>query len=343
MKRILTLALCILGAVALFGCPVYSDNRDQRICTADGTCWDCPSGSLDSNCVPWQCNVDNDCPLGDFCSQHACVPGNTPPGGNCPDVPCPSGFICKLSNGTPMCVAQGDAGSNDGGTNDAVADAPPDTHPPFTGCQSDADCASLGAGEKCLDGVCTAPANQCSDGTQCQSGESCVGGVCTPSCTTNANCPSGYSCDTTKGVCTGNPTPCNEPDAGACPSGTTCVDQHCVPPCGDAGACPAGEVCVDYGCIPDQKPQFVCNMEGVQDMCAVGSICLHHNCYIGCNMEAGATACQTADRFNVCKAVTTSTGTYDVCGSSSNLGNQCDPTQGQNCAPPSICIDGYCK
>jgi hypothetical protein len=47
--------------------------------------------------------------------------------------------------------------------------------------------------------------------------------------------------------------------------------------------------------------------------------------------------------FPLCKPVTTSSGTYDVCGSSTNLGNQCDPTQGMNCSGSEVCIDGYCR
>jgi hypothetical protein len=144
--------------------------------------------------------------------------------------------------------------------------------------------------------------------------------------------------------------PCNQGDAGAtCAGSLTCVQQHCVDPCGDGGTCSNGLVCVDGGCIPNQKPQFTCNTDGqpgdgLAGDCATGSICLHHSCYIACNPEAGASACQTADQFNICKQVTTSTGTYSVCGSNSNLGNQCDPTQGINCpSSSSVCIDGYCR
>jgi hypothetical protein len=92
--------------------------------------------------------------------------------------------------------------------------------------------------------------------------------------------------------------------------------------------------------MPDQLPHFTCNQEGVQDVCASGSICLRHNCYISC--AGNPNACQTADQFNLCKSVTTDTGTYQVCGSSTNLGSDCDPTVGKNCPNSGICIDGYC-
>ena len=84
-------------------------------------------------------------------------------------------------------------------------------------------------------------------------------------------------------------------------------------------------VCVGGGCIPDQKPQFVCATEGQQDACKMGSICLHHSCYIGCDMDASM-PCKNADQFDMCKSVTTGTGTYAVCGSNANLGNECDLT-----------------
>jgi hypothetical protein len=117
-----------------------------------------------------------------------------------------------------------------------------------------------------------------------------------------------------------------------------------VPACGTGGTCPTNDVCVQGGCVPEQAPtNFTCTTDGVQDNCATGSICIHHSCYIACNPEAGAAACQSADQFNQCKAVTTSSGTYDVCGSSTNLGNQCNPTDGQSCSnSAAVCIDGYC-
>jgi hypothetical protein len=135
------------------------------------------------------------------------------------------------------------------------------------------------------------------------------------------------------------------------------VDEHCVPLCvtpsGQGGASAdaaasctgTGLICVDHGCIPSQEPTFFCGTQGQQDNCAQGSICLHHNCYISCNGDAGADGgvCEKADNFNVCKPVVTTTGTYDVCGSNTNLGNECNPTQGQNCLSGAICIDGYCR
>ena len=162
-----------------------------------------------------------------------------------------------------------------------------------------------------------------------------------PSCGPNEPCPTGYSCDDAKGVCTGNPTSCTS--SAQCQGSAVCVQEHCVDPCGPGGTCAAGLVCVDGGCMPDQKPVFTCAVDGTQDACQQGSICLRHSCYIACDADAGPDACKSADTFNVCKTVTTSSGPHSVCGSEDNLGTDCDPTQGKNCAAPLICIDGYCR
>jgi hypothetical protein len=157
-------------------------------------------------------------------------------------------------------------------------------------------------------------------------------------------------------VCTGNPNPCTS-TGSTCTGGTTCVEQHCVSPCGTNNSCAGGFTCVAGGCIPNQAPQFICNAEGLNSGCAQGSVCIHHSCYIACAneadggaSEAGATdggaaanSCATADKFNVCKQVSTGTGTYSVCGSASNLGAECDPTQNKACASGKVCIDGYCR
>ncbi len=343
-----------LGTIAMLeGCPIYSDNHNHRVCQ-NGTCYSCDNDYYDSySCIGWQCDTQLDCPNGYTCtSQHACVVGSSqPPTGttscsqpsdcpsgqtcgaddkchntDCSAAGCPNGYTCTLQSGKLACVS---TGKSDGG-------------PTFTGCKNDGACASKGAGAKCLNGDCVAPADQCSDATQCPTGSQCVQGACTPSCDATHPCATGYSCDTSKGVCTGNPTPCGS-TGQSCSGSTVCVEDHCVTPCGAGNTCSQGLICIGGGCIPDQKPQFVCTTEGTQDACASGSTCLHHSCYIACSADAGTQACQAADKFNECKQVQTGTGTYSVCGSSSNLGTECDPTQGKNCTSPLICIDGFCR
>jgi hypothetical protein len=358
LKRWVSFVFCGLGATILGGCPIYPDSRDHRVCLESGVCYSCPDDYYSSDCYAYGCGSDYDCPVGYACSNGQCVgagydggytgdsggqctrPSDCPSGqncgaddrchpGDCSNSGCPSGYQCKLSNGTLQCVGTGtpDGGNNDGG---------------FTGCHNDSECTP--AGSKCLDGTCVAPPDQCFDTTQCPNNEQCVAGVCTPGCANGAPCPTGYTCDPKTNVCSGNTNPCGATaDGGTCKPGTVCVEDHCVSPCGTGNTCPAGEVCVDGGCIPDQKPQFTCSKEGTQDACAAGSICIHHSCYIACSPDAGADACKNADKFNICKSVTTSSGTYSVCGSASNLGTDCDPTQGKNCPGAGVCVDGFCR
>lgn len=348
MKRTFTFLAFGATGIALFGCPIYGDDNGHRVCNSQG-CYECPSGTYSTDCSPWTCSSRLDCPSDYSCQNGACVGGNGAcsqpsdcPGGtcgadgqchagDCSVAGCVGGWVCKVSSGVASCVKDS---VSDGGTSDAGVPE----------CTSDTTCAtSKGTGAKCLNGTCVAPADLCADATQCQNGYQCVQGVCTPGCSDGDGgskpCPTGYSCDAQKGVCTGNPSPCTQ--NAQCQNGTVCSQGHCVNPC-NANACPNGFVCVGGGCIPDQKPTFVCSVEGKQDVCKGGSMCLRHNCYIACDADA-AMSCKNADQFNICKQVTTQSGTYTVCGSSSNLGNDCDPTLGKNCSGGLICIDGYCR
>ena len=365
-KAWVSFVLLGLGAVVLGGCPIYPESQDHRICLQSGQCYSCPGDYYSGDCYAYSCGSDSDCPNGYACDSYntcvstgpldASVPGNScnrptdcAPGfncgaddrchaGDCSNTGCPSGFQCKLANGTLQCVG---TFIPDAGPGDASADGPP----PFTGCHNDKDCAAT-PGAKCLNGTCVAPPDQCFDTTQCPNNEQCVQGVCTPACGPGQPpCPVGFTCDSKTNVCSGNGAPCGATaDGGTCVPGTVCVEDHCVPGCGPNNVCPAGQVCVAGGCIPDQKPQFTCAQEGILGPpCANGSVCIHHSCYIACTPDAGANTCKAADKFNQCKAVTTSTGTYSVCGSATNLGTDCDPTQGKLCSGSGVCIDGFCR
>jgi hypothetical protein len=353
MKRAVSFVLFGLGTAVLFGCPIYPADRDHRVCIG-GDCYDCPDSYYSGACNAWTCNTGADCPSGYSCnSDHRCkftdgdpnqIPGDPtctkpadcPSGncgadnkchaGDCSTTGCPSSFVCRLSSGSggvAACVPIG--GDGGGGT---------------SSCKSDKDCPSP-TGSKCLTGACVPPQDQCVDATQCPGDAQCVQGACTPSCNQNKPCPTGYGCDLAKGVCTQNPAPCTT--SSQCTGGKLCVQEHCVEGCGAGGTCGAGLKCIDGGCTPYQQPVFTCATDGVQDNCQSGSICLRHSCYIGCSSDAGTEACKNADKFNQCKAVTTSSGTHNVCGSTNNLGTDCDPTQNKNCTAPAICIDGYCK
>lgn len=338
-------ALAFIGAgAALAGCPIYDDSTYY----SDGygsdagylgcsTSYDCANGysCVSHTCSPnsGTCSKPNDCSSGSTCGADGYCHDGT-----CSTFGCVSGSTCTLVGGQPQCVPDTSSGGDSGVTDSG----------PAPECTSNSTCVtSLGTGAKCLNGSCVAPANQCSDGTQCAGTSQCVDGTCTPSCDSTHPCPTGYACDAAKGVCTGNSSPCTT--TAQCSGGNVCVESHCVAPC-SAGSCGAGLVCTAGGCVPDQKPVFVCQNEGAQGAaaatCAAGSICIHHSCYIACSDDAGAdagTSCKSADKFNVCKPVQTGTGTYSVCGSTTNLGTECDPTQNKSCSGGTSCIDGFCR
>lgn len=341
MKHILSFSLVGLGAIALAGCPIYSDDqsRDYVLCAGDD-CFRCPAPFISDDCSTIYCRTNSECGSDYVCSASGrcappatVTPACTEPSqcasgtncgadgrchaGDCSTSGCPSSYVCKLDGGAPACVRIDD--NNNTST-----------------CKSNNDCPTP-AGSKCLSGTCVAPADQCVDATQCASGSQCVDGVCTPSCSASKPCPTGYACDD-KGVCTGSNGTCSS--SSECSGANVCVQRHCVAPC-NAGQCEGGLVCVDGGCMPNQQPIFTCDAEGQRDRCQEGSICLRHSCYIACDAAQGNADCTNADAFNECKTVTTSSGDYSVCGSASNLGNDCDPTRA--CTQPLLCIDGYCR
>jgi len=349
MKRAVSFVLLGLGLAVLGGCPIYPDDRNHRVCIG-GDCYDCPNSYYSSSgCGPWSCNSNLDCPGGYSCSsdRRCHLTDGNPPGppggtvctkpsdcptgsncgadnrchaGDCSTTGCPTDFVCKLTGGVPQCVSKTGTGTT-------------------SSCKSDKDCTAS-PGSKCLSGECVAPVNQCADATQCQPGFQCVGGSCTPSCGPTKPCPTGYACNNAKGVCTNNPSPCTT--SAQCTGGAVCVDEHCVAACGPGNTCAPGLVCIDGGCTPDEKPSFTCAADGEGTGCLSGSLCIRHSCYVKCD-AAVPDSCKTVDKFNICKSVTTLQTTYNVCGSDTNLGTECDPTQNNACAQALVCIDGYCK
>jgi hypothetical protein len=255
------------------------------------------------------CGNPGDCPLGE-----TCAPDGTCKAGDCSDLGCIFGFFCSPDL---TCKPSNPAA-----------------------CGADADCPGVGNGYLCVNGVCTAPADQCSDQTQCQAGHKCADGKCVSVCAADADCPAGYACNQNLSLCINAADPCViTNDCGS--KDAVCVDGACVPR-SDGASCPAGTVWVENGCVPDQAAEFFCNADGQQDKCSLGSICLHHNCYISCE-PPNDNACNNLPSFNVCKTVATSSGSHKVCGSNQNLGSECDPTLGQDCPSGQVCLDGYCK
>jgi hypothetical protein len=192
-------------------------------------------------------------------------------------------------------------------------------------------------------GVCTAANNQCFDQSQCNAGDDCVAGKCVPACTSNADCRDGYDCNTVTGVCTVVAQVCTI--TNDCGSATlVCVAGACVPRSTNGQCSNMADVWDENGCVPNQAAKFTCAVDGSQGSCNAGSICLHHDCWISCDAP-NQNACAQQTVLNTCKSVADNGNTYNVCGTSQNLGSQCGAgTSGnQTCTGGAVCIDGFCK
>lgn len=342
--------LLVAFASVVAGCPIYAADscEEDPSCTkplpvadaavpeetSTGCGTGCEPGYVCTSqstgryeCVAYDCRAtEKACTAPQTCAKDetkgvwACTtPGPT----DCTKTGCITGYACNDVDGKKLCVSS-----------DPNA------------CVKDGDCATkTGAGSLCLGGVCKAPKDLCSDSTQCLNGASCVDGRCVPKCA--STCAAGYTCDSTTGLCSGGTGACGT--SKACTDGSTCVNERCVKPAETNGTCPAGTVSVAGGCVVDDRPNFFCDKDGTKDgtkdVCATGSICLHHNCYISCTGTTDTTSCAAADKFPICKSVTTSSGSHFVCGSNTSLGSECDPTATppKTCSTGKVCIDGFCK
>ncbi|HEV3192448.1 MAG TPA: hypothetical protein VGY54_18180 [Polyangiaceae bacterium] len=322
---------------------------------------DCPSGSVcgqDNACHAGDCGGGVGCPSGYVCTlDHGQAECETSPSARADAGSRSDGSVDASMDGstdasmTVDATGTADALPGEGAATDAVAtDSTPADAAALEAsvaeggpCNADSQCA--GPGAKCINGQCVAQSQLCTDTTQCiASGESCVDGRCVPQCSSGAPCPAGYSCDFThaRGVCSINPNVCM--GGGQCQGGAVCVEGHCVAPCvgGDADSpCPGSQVCANGGCIPNERASFACRNDGqsgqLANTCGAASICLHGDCYLACDADAGGCASGT-----VCKQVTVAHGTFAVCAAATNLGSDCDPAAGRYCdAGP--CIDGYCR
>ncbi len=356
MNQMPRIGLFVSLVAGLAGCPIYGGSSSdgpptcdaysdcRQTCTQDSECGSNAYCSYSGNCTaypqnttssgqgghtssstgsgfpttttggqggasPTYCGHPSDCSTGE-----TCAPDGTCHAGNCVSNGCIFGFICDNTATPPSCKPENPSA-----------------------CGSDSECSA--AGEKCVNGTCTIPADQCFDQTQCAAGDVCAAGKCTPSCSPTQQCTGSYSCSNV-GTCTVPVKTCTITNDCGGPN-DVCVDGACVPRSPN-GSCDTGFVWVENGCIPDQHASFVCTIDGQQDACANGSLCLHHSCYISC-APPNPNACSGLPSFNQCKGVTTSSGAHQVCGSASNLGGQCDPTAGLACTPGLICIDGFCK
>lgn len=254
------------------------------------------------------CGNPNDCGAGETCG-----PDGLCASGDCAVVGCIFGYTCSDPGSGAACVA-----------NDPAA------------CTADADCAAS-PGAACLSGTCTVPDLQCIDRAQCAATDRCVNFRCETECSSDADCFTGFGCDAA-GFCSVPLVPCVITNDCAS-ADLVCVAGACVERSTD-GSCAAGFTWMQNGCVHDERPAIECQVEGSQDACAGGEVCLHHACYTSCFPQNSALC--TDPSLDVCKTAPTQFGTLDVCASNETLGGKCAPLSNV-CVAGELCVDGLCK
>ena len=355
MKHVFSFVLLGLGAAALGGCPIYSDDdRSNRVCVGSD-CYSCPDPYISNNCYGFSCYGDTDCPSGYSCaSNHRCKltdgvppsptgtsctkPSDCPSGsscgadnkchtGDCSTSGCPSTFVCKLARTAPRPARR--------------SSATPAARRPAA--RTTATARPL-AGSKCLSGTCvrTPPISARTPRSARPARSASQGAVHALLQHQPSPAPPGTPATTRRA--SARATRPRAPARAQCNGGNVCVQEHCVAPCGAGATCPSGLVCIDGGCTPDEQPVFTCATDGVAGQVPGGQpLPPPQLLHLVRQQTAVPDSCKSADQFNVCKSVTTSSGPHSVCGSTTNLGTDCDPTQAKNCASPLVCIDGFCR
>jgi len=153
----------------------------------------------------------------------------------------------------------------------------------------------------------------------------CHNGICDDDkCSSDSDCPNGYSCDTACGNCEAIPGYCSSHFMcslydGMCdvPSNpyTTCYfcDQNshlCQPGCVDNNNCPAGYQCIGHQCVEDQTctDNAYCNEGNTAPVCDVGHkpyttcfYCEGGECLPGCLDSSNCPASYTCNN-HICEA-----------------------------------------
>lgn len=151
-----------------------------------------------------------------------------------------------------------------GGATSTGGDTTTTTTPTPTGCQTNADCANDPAGPICNGdtGECVGCIPVADPAVDCGVGSWCVPNVgqCQGGCTGDVDCPQSGTplvCDLDTHTCVG----CVNDDA--CPAGTICIGQACIPGCSPTHACQPGQSCCGQQCIDfsnDENNCGACNI-----------------------------------------------------------------------------------
>lgn len=227
-----------------------------------------------------------------------------------------AGNVAQQNNDAEDTGVIEDAGNNNGvedSGNNGVEDMPPGP----TSCDSNGDCT---APEVCLfdlstgEGTCGTPTgtgqtgDACTTGADCQSGL-CINGMCADPCSSESDCPAGYTCQPTQVPLTGGGTATIDvcvPEVTVCASDNDCTDPElCVVDrsgadvtleCGPAvGPGALGDACAnDAECASNLCIDGLCSAP-----CEVANDCATDGSFV-CEIESLTTGGGNAD-LTVCK------------------------------------------
>jgi len=170
-----------------------------------------------------------------------------------------------------------------------------------------------------VDEGCPAPVgSSCTLNSQCMS-DICISGKC--ACTSNANCPTGQTCDVNNYQCT---LACTSDAGCASVAGTNCINGFCSTPKQNGAICVFQNECVSGYCR-----NGMCEPKLDGAICTSSSQCGSNNCLNGvcaCTSTSCPSnyVCGTNNRCNAIGACLTD--------SECTAGNACNPSTG-NCAP----------
>jgi len=204
------------------GCTADADCPEGQLCADTGVCVECLGDgdcgraqrcdSSTLSCVfrdGWgaDCTVHDDCPLGRFCVQGMCMPGELTT--RCGALgQCPEGQRCNR----PLNVCEEDLGCFDDGDCLETEVCNPGTGTCELRCTEETELDVCQAREQCVNGRCV----ECVENEDCGPGLVCnvIAGRCAGAntCFSDRDCPAGKVCNRATATCTAPPPPCDSND-----------------------------------------------------------------------------------------------------------------------------------
>jgi hypothetical protein len=325
MFRLSRIVIASLALASLFtsACQLDLDDGYRDLICEPDSCFTCADGV----CATYYCAVDDQCPMGRFCtSDNLCAevievdeaPTQSP---TCegPSA-CSEGGICTDGD---RCTPTSESS---GSTTPASVDTPSTTSP---GPEMATDNGSTGEGsegaelsasdEESSRALPSHPNDQCVVNDDCGFTGICLDGGCYFGCDALGACPPDQRCDA--GQCL----PTEDPEVictfnGECGPDRVCIEGQCFATCAESLDCGEQMLCDSGLCIADTAPVIQCSGSGT---CAEDEGCFDGKCLTLCDADRPCGQ-EGICQFGYCHQKVTCTLT-------------------DQCAPGEDCLDGGCQ